>query len=39
MIEAGEPLYNMIATGIMIFISFLVGIQVGSLKNEQKNTD
>lgn len=40
MIEAGEPLYDYISIVMIVVISFLVGIQFGSVsKNGQKNTD
>lgn len=40
MIEAGGELYNLISVVFMVFISFLIGTQVGYVsKNGQKNTD
>lgn len=39
MMEFGDPLH---VSGMMMFVSFismLIGIQIGSTKNEQKNTD
>lgn len=37
MIEAGEPLYNIISVLMIVGIAFLIGIMCGSLWNEIEN--
>lgn len=39
MIEVGEPLHTLFANAGFAVVIFLLGMQVGSLKSGQKNTD
>lgn len=38
-IEVGEFLHSYIAAGILVFIGFLLGTQVGGTKNEHKKSN
>ena len=37
MIEAGEPIYNCIAIGLGLFVTFLLGIVWGNVSSEVEN--
>lgn len=38
-IEAGEFLHNYISILMIVFVSFLLGMQFGSFKKEHRKTD